>query len=169
VGHDAAGLTVGLFSRRHLIERTGDRFVVRLDDTEREVLADVCTQLADTLEGDEGLEDVPALRRLFPTAHPGDPELDAEYRELAHDDLLTSRVANLRAVADGVRATDLDADGLERWMLAVNSVRLVFGTALDVGEEPIGPLDPDDPDTPSLVVYHFLGQVLDDAVTALSR
>jgi hypothetical protein len=160
---------VGFFSRRHLIERAGDgRFVLHLDDTEREVLADVCAQLADALEDDGGMADAPALRRLFPTAHPDDPELDAEYRELAHDDLLRSRVENLRVVADGSRAVELDDDGLERWMLAVNSVRLVFGTALDVGEEPIGPLDPDDPDTPSLVVYHFLGQVLDDAVTALS-
>jgi hypothetical protein len=160
---------VGLFSRRHLVERSGDRFVVRLDDTEREVLADVCTQLADALEDDERIEDVPAFRRLFPTAHPDDAELDAEYRELAHDDLVASRVTSLRAVAEGAQAVDLDADGLERWMLAVNSVRLVFGTALDVGEEPLGPLDPDDPDTASLVVYHFLGQVVDDAVTALSR
>ena len=161
---------MGLFSRRHLVERAGDdRFVLRLDDTERQVLADVCGQLADALEGDDDLDEVPAFRRLFPTAHVDDPKLEADYRELAHDDLVASRVANLRAVADGSRADELDTDGLQRWMLAVNSVRLVFGTALDVGEEAIGALDPDDPDTPSLVVYHFLGQVLDDAVSALSR
>jgi hypothetical protein len=161
---------VGLFSRRHLIERAGDdRFVIRLDDTEREVLGDVCEQLAEALETGDDLDDVPAFRRLFPAAHVEDPQLEAEYRELAHDDLLASRLESLRAVVEGASASELDAAGLEHWMLAVNSVRLVFGTALDVGEEPLGPLDPDDPDTPSLVVYHFLGQVLDDAVSALSR
>lgn len=156
---------MGFFERRLITAHGPNRFTVKLDEVEREVLADVCGQLAEALEGGT---DLPAFRRLFPVAHAQDAELEAQYRGLVHDDLVTKRLEDLRAVVDGAQATELDREGVERWMTALNSVRLVFGTTLDVSEEDTGPLDPDDPDTPALVVYHFLGQVVGDAVDALS-
>jgi hypothetical protein len=156
---------VGPFSRRKVKAEGPDRFVVRLDDVERRVLEDVCGQLVDAL--DQGAESA-ALRRLFPVAHAGDAELEAKYRDLVDDDLRAKRLADLRAVVEGVDARELDREGLERWMTAINSVRLVLGTVLDVGEEDPGPLDPEDPNTPTLVVYHFLGGLLDEIVRALS-
>jgi hypothetical protein len=153
------------FFDRHLVKAEGpDRFSVRLDEVEREVLTDVCSQLAEALDGGT---DLPAFRRLFPVAHAQDPELEAHYRDLVHDELVAKRLEDLRAVVAGADATELDRNGLERWMTALNSVRLVFGTTLDVGEEDPGPLDPDDPETPALVVYHFLGQLLQEIVDAL--
>jgi hypothetical protein len=156
---------VGPFSRRKVRADGPDRFVVRLDDTERRVLADVCDQLATALDEDEGVD---AFRRLFPVAHPDDPGLEAGYRDLVHDELRTKRLADLRAVVDGADARELDRAGLERWMTAVNAVRLVLGTLLDVDESDPGALDPDDPSTPTRVVYHFLGGLLDEIVQALS-
>jgi hypothetical protein len=156
---------VALFSRRRVRAVAADRFTIRLDETERRVLVDVCEQLREALEHDDG---APGLRRLFPAAHATDAELDAQYRSMVHDDLRTRRLEDLTAVIDGAEATELDREALERWMTAVNSVRLVLGTTLDVGEEDPGPLDPDDPLTPALAVYHFLGAVLDDVVHALA-
>lgn len=160
---------MGLFSRRRLVERTSrGRYAVRLDDTEREVLGDVCSQLLEALEDGGEPTDVPAFRRLFPVAHADDREKEAAYQDLVHDDLRARRLADLRAVVDATGARELDEADLERWMRALNSVRLVFGTMLDVGEDDPGVLDPEDPSTPVLVVYHFLGQVLEDVVAALS-
>jgi hypothetical protein len=105
---------------------------------------------------------------LFPVAHAGDAELEAQYRDLVHDDLREKRLADLRSVIEGANAEDLDREGLERWLTAINAVRLVLGTVLDVGEEDPGPLDPDDPNTPTMVVYHFLGGLLEEIVRALS-
>ena len=156
---------MGPFTRRKVRPEGPDRFVIRLDEVERRVLDDVCGQLVDAL--DQGADGA-ALRRLFPVAHAGDAELEARYHELVHEDLRAKRLADLRAVIDGTDARELDREGLERWMTAINSVRLVLGTVLDVGEEDPGPLDPEDPDMPSLVVYHFLGGLLDEIVRALS-
>jgi hypothetical protein len=160
---------VGLFSRRRLVEPTGSgRYLVRLDATERQVLGDVCAQLIEALDDGEPDDAVPAFRRLFPVAHASDAELEAQYQSMIHDELRAKRIADLRTVVDGIEARDLDQAQLERWMTAVNAVRLVFGTMLDVSEDDHGALDPDDPDTPALVVYHFLGQVLEDVVSALT-
>ncbi len=156
---------MGPFSRRKIRAEGPDRFVIRLDDVERKVLADVCGQLADVLEGEATNEN---LRRLFPVAHAGDPELEAGYRELVDTDLRAKRLSDLRAVIDGASTRELDRSGLERWMTAINAVRLVLGTILDVGEDEPEPLDPDDPTTPTAIVYHFLGGLLEEIVVALS-
>ena len=156
---------MGPFTRRKVRPEGPDRFVIRLDEVERRVLEDVCGQLVDALgHGTDGA----ALRRLFPVAHAGDAELEARYHELVHDDLRSKRLADLQAVIDGADARELDREGLERWMTAINAVRLVLGTVLDVGEEEPGAIDPDDPDLASLVVYHFLGGLLEEIVRALS-
>ena len=52
-------------------------------------------------------------------------------------------------------------------MGAVNDLRLVIGTNLDVCEDD-GPLDPDDPDAPACAVYGYLTGLLDDIVSALA-
>jgi hypothetical protein len=157
---------VGPFSRRRVRASDADHFTIRLDDVERRVLVDVCEQLRHALQQD----DVgPALRRLFPVAHVAEPELEAQYQSMVHDDLRTKRLADLEVVISGAEAKGLDREALEQWMTAINAVRLVFGTSLDVDEEGPGALDPDDPRTPALVVYHFLGEVLQDIVEALSE
>ena len=82
--------------------------------------------------------------------------------------LRATRLADLAAVVEGAEAAELDTAGLERWMRAINAVRLVFGTALDVGEGPVEALDPDDPSTPAMAVYLFLGYLLEEIVEQLS-
>jgi len=156
---------VGPFSRRKVRADGSDRFVVRLDDVERRVLADVCSQLAGAIEqGADG----EAFRRLKPVAHAGDADLEAGYRALVDDELNTKRLGDLRAVVEGASSRELDRESLERWMTAINAVRLVLGTLLDVSEDDPGPLDPDDPEMPTMVVYHFLGGLLEEIVQALT-
>jgi hypothetical protein len=157
---------VGLFSRRRVRALDADTFTIRLDDTERAVLADVCEQLREAIEQDDA---TPALRRLFPMAHASDAEQEAQYQEMVHDDLRTKRLGDLTTLIDGAQATQLDREALEQWMTAINAVRLVFGTTLDVGEDEPDGLDPDDPETPALIVYHFLGALLQDIVEALGE
>ena len=156
---------MGPFSRRKIKADGPDRFVVRLDDVERKVLADVCGQLAAAIEAEGTNEN---LRRLFPVAHADDPEREADYRDMVDSDLRTKRLDDLHAVIDGAAARELDRAGLERWMTAINAIRLVLGTILDVDEGDPGPLDPDDPATPTAIVYHFLGGLLEEIVVALS-
>jgi hypothetical protein len=53
-------------------------------------------------------------------------------------------------------------------MQALNALRLVLGTRLDVSEDEVGPLDPSDPDAPAYALYELLGYLLDRTVQSLS-
>jgi hypothetical protein len=111
----------------------------------------------------------PAVRRLFPPAYADDAGRDAEYQELVHDDLLAARLAALDVVAATVDAGNLDEEQLLAWMGAVNDLRLVLGTRLDVSEETSLDVDPSDPDAGALAVYQYLSFLLESIVEALSR
>jgi hypothetical protein len=156
-----------VFPFRRTIQAKGpDRFVVNLGKEEREVIRAVCEDLDSVL--DDGVAN-PAVRRLFPTAHATDAEVDREYQDMVHDDLLASHRDVLAAVAASATSPELDRAGLEQWMVGLNAVRLVLGTVLDVSEDGYPELDEDDPELPVWVIYDFLGSVVDAAVTALAE
>ena len=145
--------------------RRGD-FEIRLPDEERALLRDLVPQLRSILEND--LSD-PSLRRLFPTAYPDDPERDQEYRQLVGDELLERRRAALDTLLATVDATKLSEEELTAWMGSVNDLRLVLGTRLDVSEDMDPVPTPDDPDAPLLVLYGYLGYLLESIVEALAE
>jgi hypothetical protein len=153
------------WSRRVKRTRAGD-FEVKLPAEERAVLEALAPQLRQLLDGD--LAD-PTLRRLFPTAYADDAERDREYHALVRDDLADRR----RAAVDTLLATlderRLSEEQLTAWMGAVNDLRLVLGTRLDVSEETELAEDPDDPDTALLALYAYLGFLLEQIVDALSE
>jgi hypothetical protein len=154
-----------LFRRRLVQPNRDGGFDVRLDDPSRDVLRSVAAQLRELL--DVALDD-PQLKRLFPVAYADDPDREEEYRLLVRDELAERRRAaldTLSATADSVHLTE---EELLAWMGAVNDLRLVIGTRLDVSEE-MDPLpDPSDPEAPLLALYGFLGYLLETIVEALS-
>jgi hypothetical protein len=152
------------WTRRVKRTRHGD-FELRLPPEERSLLRELAPQLRGLLDSD--LTD-PSLRRLFPTAYPEDPERDREFRDLVGDELLERRRAALDMLLATVDATKLSEDELSAWMGAINDLRLVLGTRLDVSEDMDPMPDPDDPDAPLLVLYGYLGYLLESIVDALS-
>ncbi|HEY6533198.1 MAG TPA: DUF2017 family protein [Acidimicrobiales bacterium] len=155
-----------IFGRRTIAPDGPDRFVLHLGTEERAVLRAVCQDLLSVLDDDEAS---PSLKRLFPKAHAADPEIDAAYQEMVHDDLLQSRREVLAAVADTAEQDELDRETLDQWMVGLNSVRLVLGTVLDVSEDEFPELSEDDPMLPAWAVYDFLGGIVDAAVRALAE
>ena len=153
-------------SRRIRRTRKGD-FEIRLADGERDLLARLVPQLRDLLLDAEDGPD-PSLRRLFPTAYPDDPERDAEYHRLVHDDLLERRQAALDTMEATLQETRLDEEQLVAWMGAINDLRLVLGTRLDVSEDTDLDVDPDDPEAAALAIYGYLGFLLEHVVAALA-
>jgi hypothetical protein len=110
----------------------------------------------------------PLLRRLFPTAYPSDAEADAAYADLVGDQLLAAKLDALDMVEATIEGGEFTEEQLIGWMQAVNSLRLVLGTRLDVSED----LDPgdvadDDPDKALWVSYELLTQMLAIIVDAL--
>jgi hypothetical protein len=159
---DDSPLDVVRFRRRFRKRRDGT-FAVTLPANERELLAMLPEQLRELMESDAS---DPVLRRLFPAAYHLDAEHEAEYQELTRDDLVSSRTQRAHLLASTSAATSLTEDELLAWMGAINDLRLVLGTQLDVGEDD-APIDPDDPSAPRHAVYHYLGFLLENVILAL--
>ena len=155
-----------MFERR-VIKRTRDgSFEVRLPEEERRVLADVLPQLRAALEGDAAAD--PGFKRLFPVAYAQDAELQAEYAAMVGDELVTKRVAQVDTVLETIQADRLTEDQLFAWMGAVNDLRLVLGTRLDVSEETDLAVEPSHPDAASYGLYAYLGWLLELLVDAVA-
>ena len=121
-----------------------------------------------------GPNDDDRMRRLFPTAYhqQGDREMDDEYQRLMREDLVASRLVGLGVIDEclGARKNSvaLTEAQLLAFVQALNGVRLVLGTMLDVSEE--HDLDEIDDDHPLVGEYHlyaFLSWVLDWCIRAL--
>jgi hypothetical protein len=150
----------------HGIERTreGD-FRLRLPQAERELLRHLRAELGQML--DAAPED-PSLRRLFPPAY--DDEADeTEYRRLMRDELLGGRRRALQVLEETVGRDRLNAGEAQAWLTALNDLRLVLGTRLDVSEETfLDGLDPDDPRAPELALYAYLSWLQEQLVEAIA-
>ena len=151
------------WNRRVKRTRRGD-FELKLPAEERAVLEALAPQLRALLDGD--LAD-PSLRRLFPTAYAEDPERDREYHALVRDELADRRRAAVDTLLTTLDEPRLTEEQLTAWMGAINDLRLVLGTRLDVSEE-TELVDPDDPDAPMLALYGYLGFLLENIVEALA-
>jgi hypothetical protein len=148
---------------RRRIVADGGRFLLRLPDEERDLVRQLLGELRALLAlGD----DDPRLRRLYPAAYADDAEQQAEYRRLTHEDLASSRLDAVETVAATAGADELSPEELTAWMHAVNSLRLVLGTMLDVGEEDPFTIDPEDPDAHQYMLYGYLGMLLEEIVHA---
>jgi hypothetical protein len=155
---------------RPLIERTSEGFVVNMQREELDLLVRLLGELRGILLSDDP-RTAPLLRRLFPPAYhlADDAEAEAEYQRLMREDLVASRLDSIAGVeATLTSGTPMDDEGLQRFMQAVNAVRLVLGTLLDVGEEhdPTSVAD-DDPMVGEHHLYSFLSWILENTVQAL--
>ena len=153
-------------ARRVRRTRHGD-FEVRLPEAERELLTTLVRALRAALDGDVRAE--PTLRRLFPPAyaHPADEEAETQYQAMVHDELLASRRASLDVLEATASRDRLDEPELLAWLTALNQLRLVLGTRLDVSEDDDQLPDPDDPAAALHDVYHYLGVLLEAVIDAL--
>lgn len=119
----------------------------------------------------------PALARLFPDAYPDDPEAAAEFRRYTQSDLGAERrrrasaaVASLGRIPGGGRLT-LSEKEASAWLGALNDLRLVLGTRLEItadDQEPGQDFGPDDPRAAYIPVYYYLGYLQETLVEALA-
>jgi len=157
---------------RLLFEPTDGGFIINLRRDERDLVVRLIGELQGLLLANDPLSE-PLLRRLFPPAYhlADDAEADAEYQRLMREELVASRLA---AIEEAGRFLSSDAplsdEAMQGLLRALNAVRLVLGTLLDVGEtHNPEDLSDDDPMIGEHHLYQFLSFVLDSAVEALSR
>ncbi|HXW34743.1 MAG TPA: DUF2017 family protein [Acidimicrobiales bacterium] len=156
-------------ARRSFSRDSAGTFRVRLRRPERELLAAISTQLVSALDTEEPTEQ-PLSPRLFPVAYPDDPIAERDYRELMGAELVRSHREALEVLVATVDKDSLEEDQLRQWLKALEVLRLVLGTWLDVSQDdpPLSAFDAVDPRSVQRAAYDYLGGVQDDVVNALS-
>jgi Domain of unknown function (DUF2017) len=143
--------------------RRGD-FELRLTKGERDILRSLPGQLRDALPTDDL-----GVARLFPPAYGDDPEREADYQQLVHGDLMEEHLEALRVMEETIDAKRLTEEQVTAWLAALNDLRLVLGTRLQVTEESYEQeLDPEDPSAPARALFFYLGWLEDQVVEALA-
>jgi hypothetical protein len=138
---------------------------LELSRDERRLLTSLAGELRSLLEGESG---DPSLRRLFPPAYEDETD-ERGYRELMGAELLNGRREALEVVERTAGKKRLSAEEADAWVRALNDLRLVLGTRLDVQEDTLlGELRPDDPRAQGLAVYGYLSWIQEQFVAALS-
>ena len=151
---------------RAVSRRRNGELSLRLSAREREVLRTLPGQLRELLLS---TPDDPSVRRLHPPAYTDRPSHEEEYRRFMGDDLQESHLAALAVLEESVDADRLSEEQAQGWLSAINALRLVLGTQLDVTEDLDGAgIDPEDPRAPGLALYGYLSWLLDQLVDALA-
>jgi len=135
-------------------------FQVNLSQDQREVLGALPGQLRALFAN----PDDPLLRRLFPPAYTDDDAASEEYRRLMTEDLVERHQAALDILERTADATELNEEEMTAWMGALNQLRLVLGTTLDVSEDD----DPTAASSPQHHLYYFLGALQEVVIEALA-
>ncbi len=135
--------------------RRDGRYAIKLDPSVRTVLVTMCEQLSPVLGTDD-----PMTKRLFPPAYPtsGFEDVERDYRALVDNALISHHREAFAVLAETANADTLSEPELHSWMSAIESVRLVLGTRLDVSQD-MEPPDPEDPTAPEYALYELLGQL----------
>lgn len=135
---------------------------LRLPAAERNLLRTLPSQVRQLIaERDQ------STRRLFPPAYADDPGAESEYRQMVGNSILASHNEALRVMESTLDAEMLDDDEINAWLRALNDLRLVLGTRLDVGED-LAPLRDGDARAPAMATYAYLSMLQDQIVIALT-
>lgn len=145
--------------------RPDGRFDLVLSQDHRATLSALLAELDELIEADPS---DPDLRRLSPPAYLEDPDRDLEYQLLAGDELRTARRATIEAVRSSMDRSTLSEEQVWAWLRALNALRVVVGTKLDITDEDDDPvLAPDDPAVPLWAIYDYAGLLQHAIIVAL--
>jgi uncharacterized protein DUF2017 len=154
----------GRNKRNARIASVAGGYGLRLDERERVLIRQILGDMRALLMLDAG---DPRVRRLYPSAYADDAAKEDEYRRLTHEELRSARLANVDTVEASIDASTLTEEQLTAWMQAINSLRLVLGTLLDINDDDQElSFDPDDPEARTQALYGYLGGLLDEIVDA---
>ena len=162
MGHHGARHLSPLLPRRLIKRDRKGGYSVRLGAEDRELLRQLVPQFRALLEN----PDQPALYRLFPPAYSetAHAELRDEYRRLMQEDLVARHREEFDLVAATADAEHLSEEQLQAWTRALNTVRLVLGTVLDIQEGD----EERQPGSPEESLYRWLTFLQGEAIEALA-
>jgi hypothetical protein len=148
---------------RHRFRRDRQgRFRIGLEGPEQQLLSMLPRQVQELLEQDD-----PSTARVFPVAYTDDARAEAAYREMMGSQLLQQHQRSLDTLAATAEASSIDEGEIHEWLDALEVLRLVLGTQLDVSEDG-AMVEADDPRAAQFTVYHYLSMLQGEIVDALA-
>lgn len=193
MGNNSAGRSRLIMAVNQGFKRHGSHsYVITFDSAESGVLINLCEQLIELLSErvDHGHEDPLAamvgitshdsppedevLRRLLPDAYAD--EVDAsEFRRYTESTLRQKKEAHAISIRMALKSSpegdvELDHDGANAWLGALNDMRLALGVRLKIDNssyEHLELLTPDDPLRGVYAVYTWLGWLQESLLEAL--
>jgi hypothetical protein len=169
---------VGLVAARDFFDRMARRVFLALDggvrqlpdgrfslewrSADRSMVAALASDFDELVQSDD-----PSITRLFPPAYGADDERSSGYAALTRDELVQRRRASATALLEALDAESIDADQLTVVMRAVNDLRLVVGTSLNVSEDDDRRVSATDPDATMWATYERLTAMLSHVIAAL--
>ena len=178
---------------QHGFHRHGDNaFVAEFSESEREVLINLVEQIIELLaeRTDNHVDDPLAamvgitthdtppddevLLRLLPNAY-ADQVDAAEFRRYTESTLRAKKYAHSMSMRMGLKSAidgiiEVDHDGANDWLGAMNDIRLALGVRLNVEQNSHDELEllaPDDPMRGVYAVYSWLGWLQESLIVAL--
>jgi hypothetical protein len=178
---------------QHGFHRHGDNaFIAEFSESEREVLINLVEQIIELLgERTDNHIDDPLAAMVGITTHDSPPEDEvllrllpnayadqvdaAEFRRYTESTLRAKKYGHsmsmritLKSAVDGI--IEVDHDGANDWLGAMNDIRLALGVRLKVEQtshEELELLAPDDPMRGVYAVYSWLGWLQESLIVAL--
>ena len=114
----------------------------------------------------------PSTARLFPPAYIDDPYSEADYITYSRPDLLGATIEALEVFRTTISSEAISQQDALSWLKALNSIRLVIGTKINIQENEEVP-DPesigqDDVRSQGLLLYSYLTWLQSELLEALS-
>jgi hypothetical protein len=149
---------------RRLRRTRAGQYQLKLSRAERDLLRSLPGQVRELIDTTDPAD--PSVRRLFPPAYRDEEKAEADFQNLMHDELVEHHRQALAVMEETIDADRLDEDQVVSWLSALNELRLVLGTNLEVTES-IEPVSPSDPRAPGLALYGYLSWLEEQVVEAL--
>ena len=165
----------------------GGKLTLKLDDAELGVLSQLFEQMAELLEhpesesgtdplaqmlnmsGSTQISEDPALARLFPDGYSGDEHASADFRRFTEQDLRAQKIAVVasaqKTLSEWTGKSTLTQQQAQDWLKALNDLRLVLGTRLEINE--VSDRD-HETDEPGMQLYNYLTYLQGTLIDCLS-
>jgi hypothetical protein len=165
----------------------GGKLTLKLDDAEQGVLSQLFEQMAELLEipesevskdplaqllnmgGSTEISEDPALARLFPDGYSEDEHASADFRRFTEQDLRAQKVSALATVRGTLAGwngkANIDSIQAQGWLKALNDLRLVLGTRLEITDESETDFEADEP---GIHLYNYLTYLQGTLIDALT-
>jgi hypothetical protein len=156
-----------MLQRRPVRRNKNGTYAIKITDDERQLLSELPGELVKLLESGQ---DDRSLFRLFPRAYENDLGRQVEYDRLMRDDLQSRHVEALQMLEQTADEKEISEEQIDNWVRAINQLRLVLGTRLNLTEESTDEdFPPDSPAAAAYAMYSYLTDLQLCAVEAMSE